>query len=119
METTHTQTTRVGKVRHLRAADARRSAPKVKVFEARPIDEVDFRAAGESWERRVARGRALRDTTPRADHGAWTPAKGRPDPVEIVHASGAGRQKHLLPLRHARMAASPFGFLRGGAAVMA
>jgi uncharacterized protein (DUF2252 family) len=34
-------------------------------------------------------------------------------------ASDAGRQEHLLPLHHGRMAASPFGFLRGAAAVMA
>jgi uncharacterized protein (DUF2252 family) len=39
--------------------------------------------------------------------------------VSILLASDAGRQDHLLPLRHGRMAASPFGFLRGAAAVMA
>jgi uncharacterized protein (DUF2252 family) len=39
--------------------------------------------------------------------------------VATVLAAGAGRQKHLLPLRHGRMAASPFAFLRGAADVMA
>jgi uncharacterized protein (DUF2252 family) len=34
-------------------------------------------------------------------------------------ATEAGRQQHLLPLRHARMAASPFGFFRGAAGTMA
>ncbi len=83
------------------------------------FSEFDFRTAGDSWERRIARGRSLRGSVPRETHRGWVPARERPDPVEIVLASGAGRQAHLLPLRHTRMAASPFGFLRGAAAVMA
>jgi len=39
--------------------------------------------------------------------------------VDIVLAGNAGRQEHLVPLRMGRMAASPFAFLRGAAAVMA
>jgi uncharacterized protein (DUF2252 family) len=39
--------------------------------------------------------------------------------VDIVVAGNAGRQAHLVPLRMARMSASPFAFLRGAAAVMA
>jgi uncharacterized protein (DUF2252 family) len=81
--------------------------------------KVDFRTLGESWERRVAHGEGLRKTTPLESHGGWTPAKGRPDPVATMLASEAGRQQHLLPLRHGRMAASPFAFLRGAADVMA
>jgi uncharacterized protein (DUF2252 family) len=111
--------TRMAKVRHLRSLQVARRAPEVKVVKAQPVFEVDFRSEGESWARRVAYGQSLRKATRRESHGAWMPAKNRPDPVEIVLASDAGRQEHLLPLRHARMAASPFGFLRGAAAVMA
>lgn len=88
-------------------------------FAPRGGGELDFRRIGESWERRAEHGKRLRETTPRESHGRWTPAKDRPDPVDIVLASDKGRQEHLLPLRHARMAASPFGFLRGAADVMA
>ena len=66
-----------------------------------------------------ATGRALRDAIPFDAHAAWQPAPDRPDPVEQVLASNAGRQERLVPLRMARMAASPFAFLRGAANVMA
>ncbi len=79
----------------------------------------DLRTLGESWERRAAFGESLRKTTPLESHAGWKPPKGRPDPVATMLASEVGRQEHLLPLRHARMAASPFGFLRGAADVMA
>src|SRR5579872_5548676 len=73
-----------------------------------PISEFDFRMPRESWERRLEHGRSLRTATPRENHKGWAPARDRPDPVEIVLATDRGRQEHLLPLRHARMAASPF-----------
>ena len=105
-------------------AKARKAAPaphrtEVRVFTPIPGEKLDFRAQGESWERRVAHGEHLRKTTPLESHAGWTPAKGRPDPVATMLASEAGRHKHLLPLRHGRMAASPFAFLRGAADVMA
>ena len=56
---------------------------------------------------------------PHEAHAEWTPPKHRPSPVDIVVAGNAGRQEDFVPLRMARMAASPFAFLRGAAAVMA
>ena len=64
-------------------------------------------------------GAALRKVLPHAAHAPWKAPKNRPSPVDIVVAGNAGRQQHLVPLRMARMAASPFAFLRGAAAVMA
>jgi uncharacterized protein (DUF2252 family) len=61
----------------------------------------------------------LREQTPREAHADWTPAPDRPDPVAILEAGNQGRQENLIPLRMGRMAASPFAFLRGAAAVMA
>ena len=92
---------------------------EVRVFKPTPGREFNFRAQGESWERRAEHGKGLRERTPIESHAGWTRAKGRPDPVATLLASNAGRQEHLLALRHGRMAASPFGFLRGAAAVMA
>jgi uncharacterized protein (DUF2252 family) len=69
-------------------------------------------------ERRAA-GKAVRDRVPREAHALWQPSTDRPDPVSTLLASNEGRQSELLPLRMERMAASPFGFLRGAAAVMA
>jgi uncharacterized protein (DUF2252 family) len=73
----------------------------------------------ESVESRVAKGKALREQTPREAHADWTPASDRPDPVAILEAGNQGRQEELIPLRMGRMAASPFAFLRGAATVMA
>jgi uncharacterized protein (DUF2252 family) len=71
------------------------------------------------WEERRAAGRTVRDRVPREAHAEWQPPADRPDPVSVLLASNEGRQSELLPLRMGRMAASPFGFLRGSAAVMA
>ena len=70
-------------------------------------------------EERRMRGRTLRDRCPRREHGAWRPAAGRRDPIDILIEQGEGRLHELLPLRYTRMKASPFAFLRGAAAVMA
>ena len=64
-------------------------------------------------------GASLRKALPHTTHAGWKPPKNRPNPVDIVVAGNAGRQQHLVPLRMARMSASPFAFLRGAAAVMA
>ena len=68
---------------------------------------------------RRSKGASLRKVLPHAAHAGWKPPKDRPSPVDIVVAGNAGRQQHLVPLRMARMSASPFAFLRGAAAVMA
>ena len=68
---------------------------------------------------RFARGRQLRLAVPRASIAEWQADKHRPDPVaQIVH-SHDGRLAPLIPLRVQRMAASPYGFLRGATVVMA
>ncbi len=73
----------------------------------------------ESAESRFEKGKALRDRTPREAHADWKPASDRPDPVAILLAGNRGRQEDLVPLRMGRLAASPFAFLRGAAAIMA
>ncbi len=73
----------------------------------------------ESVVSRIEKGKALRERTPREAHADWSPAPDRPDPVDILVAGNQGRQEGLIPLRMGRMAASPFAFLRGAAAVMA
>ena len=70
-------------------------------------------------EQRIARGRAARTTAPRSAHGAWEPATGRADPVALLESQDRDRVPELVPVRHARMAVSPFTFYRGAAAIMA
>jgi len=63
-------------------------------------------------------GRQLREQVPREAHATWARRLDHPGAVEIVMESNKGRQPDLVPLRLARMAASPFAFYRGAAAVM-
>jgi uncharacterized protein (DUF2252 family) len=65
------------------------------------------------------RGRAARTMTPRSSHAGWEPAADREDPVAILRRQAEPRVAELLPIRYGRMAASPFAFYRGAAAVMA
>ncbi|HSO52053.1 MAG TPA: DUF2252 family protein, partial [Actinomycetes bacterium] len=67
---------------------------------------------------RAEAGRALRKAVPRASHATWDPA-GRRSPLALLEESDRLRLPELVPIRHARMAASPFAFLRGTPAVMA
>ena len=67
----------------------------------------------------VARGEAMRKECPRSSHAEWTAPSNRPDAVDLVERSNAGRIKELIPLRHGRMLASPFTFFRGTALNMA
>ncbi|MFJ5778785.1 DUF2252 domain-containing protein [Streptomyces sp. NPDC093094] len=68
---------------------------------------------------RAEQGRAARKQVPRTTHAVWLPAVDRPDPVAVLERQGRDRLPELLPIRYGRMAASPFAFLRGAAAVMA
>ncbi len=80
---------------------------------------IDLRTPGEPWETRRAAGKCLRAKVPHDSHGAGPLPEDRPDPVRLIEEAQAGRQAHLIPLRVARMASSPFAFLRGAATVMA
>lgn len=80
---------------------------------------TSFRIPATNRAERVDHGKSLRDETPHAALGTWTPTDDRPDPVAIIEQSHAGRLQWLLGVRTARMAASPFGFLRGTANLMA
>ena len=69
-------------------------------------------------ERSVA-GREMRTAVPRAQQAAWSASDARTDPIAALRATEADRLPELLGLRYGRMAASPFGFLRGAAGIMA
>ena len=68
---------------------------------------------------RGAKGRQVRITVPRSSHGEWVAPAHRKDPLAILVDQERTRVTELVPIRHGRMAASPFAFYRGAAAVMA
>ena len=79
----------------------------------------DHPAAASSYQQRRERGRAARRMVPRSTHGEWAPPSDRPDPVGLLETQDSDRIPDLVPIRYARMMASPFAFMRGSAIVMA
>src|SRR4051795_2601924 len=71
------------------------------------------------WRSRRAEGRAARERAPRRDLGRWDTVNRRRDAVAILLAQNTIRAEELLPVRNGRMAATPWTYYRGAAAVMA
>lgn len=72
-----------------------------------------------SVDERRALGKQARAKISRSGHADWAPRADRRDPVSILQAQNEQRLQELIPIRHARMAVSPFTFYRGAAAIMA
>lgn len=68
---------------------------------------------------RAADGRRRRRAAPRSAHAELDLPSTRPDPLDVLAAQDRTRVPELLPIRYGRMAASPFAFFRGAAAIMA
>ena len=68
---------------------------------------------------RRAQGAQARRATPLESHGGWAPTADRADPVALLEEQNQARDADLVPVRHARMMASPFTFYRGAAKIMA
>jgi uncharacterized protein (DUF2252 family) len=68
---------------------------------------------------RRARGAATRDRVPHTAQAAWSPARGRSDPFALFPEQATTRLPELVPIRHGRMAATPFSYYRGAALPMA
>ena len=66
----------------------------------------------------MAAGKALREKVPHQAHAEFRPAASRQDPVALLESQASTRIQSLIPIRYARMLASPFAFLRGSAIVM-
>jgi len=74
--------------------------------------------AATSLERRES-GRLARVLAPRAGLGDWDEKARGHDPIDTLMAQNDLRLAEVVPLRHQRMALSPWNFYRGAAAVMA
>jgi uncharacterized protein (DUF2252 family) len=70
-------------------------------------------------EQRRAHGLAARDIVSRSAQARWERPPDAPTALAHLRAQERIRVKELLPLRYERMAASPWTYFRGAAAVMA
>jgi len=64
-------------------------------------------------------GKSRRQVLRRVDQCQWKPPRTRRDPVELLIDASRDRLPELLPIKWARMVASPFGFFRGAVPLMA
>jgi uncharacterized protein (DUF2252 family) len=69
-------------------------------------------------DERKARGKAARNEVPLESHAVFAPET-RPDPIDFLEEQATSRVPELVPIRHGRMAVSPFTFYRGAALIMA
>jgi uncharacterized protein (DUF2252 family) len=76
-------------------------------------------AAYRSREELRQTGLDARHRVPVADLARWAPTRTRADPVDLIAGQAATRLPNLVPVRHARMAASAFAYYRGAALPMA
>lgn len=76
-------------------------------------------ASGQSRTELRSLGRQFRSIATRTSQGNWSPTPARPDPIQILRRTNKGRRQELVPIRHGRMMASRFAFLRGSPAMMA
>ena len=83
------------------------------------VKEAVSKVTHPSLEERQAEGRQASDRTPPSSHSGWRPAADRPDPVALLEEQDLTREPDLVPVRHGRMAVSPFTFYRGAAKIMA
>jgi uncharacterized protein (DUF2252 family) len=79
---------------------------------------LDLRSGRRPWRERRAEGKRLRAQAPRSSHGVWKPPSDRVDPVAQLGRANATREPALVPVRVARMVASPFAYYRGAADMM-
>jgi len=68
---------------------------------------------------RGGEGRTARKIVPRRGLADWNPNGRGHDPLATILAQNEIRTQDLVPIRHDRMAASPWTYFRGAAAVMA
>jgi uncharacterized protein (DUF2252 family) len=70
-------------------------------------------------DERVAEGHLARAKVPPVRLGDYTPMANRPNAVDLILSQEETRLARLLPVRHTRMAQTPFTFYRGTAILMA
>jgi uncharacterized protein (DUF2252 family) len=82
-------------------------------------DYASLRRQAVPRRERYLLGKRMRHDTPRSSLGEWKTTTDRPHTLALIDASHRGRIDSLVPVRVGRMVASPYGFLRGSAIVMA
>src|SRR5580704_848561 len=86
-----------------------RSSASSPLLHDPPATSAERRASGKAARKRIKRGM----------HGSWDEGERGHDALDTILAQNQIRVPRLVPIRHQRMAASPWNYYRGAAAVMA
>ncbi len=70
-------------------------------------------------KQRIELGKSRRNAVSRTAHGKLRLKSRTFDPIRLLLSSTDGRVPELLPIKYARMSASPFAFFRGAVSIMA
>jgi uncharacterized protein (DUF2252 family) len=81
--------------------------------------DTPFPPAPLTYDERRALGLHARRQVARKAHADFNLAACSDSPLDLIFAVERTRVQSLIPLKHARMAASPFGFYRGAVPIMA
>src|SRR5205807_2353131 len=84
-----------------------------------PLSDADPHDLSATADERRESGKVARTRAPRATLGDWAEDERGHDALQTIMAQNQFRVPELVPLRHQRMAASPWNYYRGAAAVMA
>ena len=89
-------------------------ATKLSTYSALPGEDSrayrSVRVRPISRVKRFELGRQLRQQVSRRSLGEWRVFANRPDPIALIERAHVGRVASLIPIRIARMVASPYGF---------
>ena len=80
---------------------------------------TSFLQKNPSPQERLDLGKSIRKKVARSSIEQFVVEGKRQDPIDILLSQEKTRIPQYIPIRHARMAANPFSFFRGGAAIMA
>jgi uncharacterized protein (DUF2252 family) len=80
---------------------------------------VETQAAVLGPDESASLGREARASVPRSAHAELPADRDRSDPVDLLLDQARSRVPELVPIRHGRMASSPFAYFRGAALGMA
>lgn len=78
-----------------------------------------FLSKNPSPQERLSLGKSIRKQVSRSSIAEFNITNKRQSPIDILLEQEKTRIPEYIPIRHARMAANPFAFFRGGAAIMA
>ncbi len=102
-----------------RSSGTRQKMSPATIMDQRPEPRYSRKPRRSSASERAQQGKLARKRVPLDQHGVWTPAADRANPIDLLEEQAETRLPELVPIRYGRMLISPFSYDRGAALPMA